>query len=243
MRLFQRISKLAIICAVAVAGFLAPIKGNAVTLAGNPTFVFNGNASSSFEFPNQIGAENFVLSQSATVNELSLTLLRQFPDALPFVLNSINWYLYADSNPASGVFGLPSSTLASGITSSFSTTFLASSGNTTTTPDLNAWYKVTFSIPGVPLGPGDYWVGFHVNDTATAWGFWPKATTGDGLNALFNGTSWVTPYYSQATNTVFEVHGDYNAVPIPAALPLFATGLGMMGLLGWRRKRKATTAT
>jgi hypothetical protein len=26
--------------------------------------------------------------------------------------------------------------------------------------------------------------------------------------------------------------------PLPAALPLFATGLGMIGLLGWRRKRK-----
>lgn len=28
-------------------------------------------------------------------------------------------------------------------------------------------------------------------------------------------------------------------VPIPAALPLFATGLGVVGFLGWRRKRKA----
>lgn len=27
-------------------------------------------------------------------------------------------------------------------------------------------------------------------------------------------------------------------VPVPAALPLFATGLGALGLLGWRRKRK-----
>jgi len=27
--------------------------------------------------------------------------------------------------------------------------------------------------------------------------------------------------------------------PIPAALPLFATGLAGLGLLGWRRKRKA----
>ncbi len=26
--------------------------------------------------------------------------------------------------------------------------------------------------------------------------------------------------------------------PLPAALPLFATGLGALGLLGWRRKRK-----
>jgi hypothetical protein len=29
--------------------------------------------------------------------------------------------------------------------------------------------------------------------------------------------------------------------PLPAALPLFATGIGAMGLLGWRRKRKNTT--
>ena len=29
------------------------------------------------------------------------------------------------------------------------------------------------------------------------------------------------------------------ATPLPAALPLFATGIGGLGLLGWRRKRKA----
>ena len=32
------------------------------------------------------------------------------------------------------------------------------------------------------------------------------------------------------------------ATPLPAALPLFATGLGALGLLGWRRKRKAHVA-
>lgn len=31
-------------------------------------------------------------------------------------------------------------------------------------------------------------------------------------------------------------------VPVPAALPLFASGLGMMGLFGWRRKRKNAAA-
>jgi hypothetical protein len=30
-----------------------------------------------------------------------------------------------------------------------------------------------------------------------------------------------------------------SATPLPAALPLFASGLGAMGLFGWRRKRKA----
>ena len=30
--------------------------------------------------------------------------------------------------------------------------------------------------------------------------------------------------------------------PLPATLPLFATGLGALGLLGWRRKRKAQAA-
>jgi hypothetical protein len=33
-----------------------------------------------------------------------------------------------------------------------------------------------------------------------------------------------------------------NAVPIPAALPLFATGLGAIGFLGWRSRRRAARA-
>ena len=42
-----------------------------------------------------------------------------------------------------------------------------------------------------------------------------------------------------------ETHGLFGAIeatPLPAALPLFATGLGVMGLLGWRRKRKSTAS-
>jgi hypothetical protein len=38
------------------------------------------------------------------------------------------------------------------------------------------------------------------------------------------------------TNTDYTVFAE---TPLPAALPLFATCLGAMGLLGWRRKRKA----
>jgi len=38
--------------------------------------------------------------------------------------------------------------------------------------------------------------------------------------------------------------GEFTPVtPLPAALPLFATGLGAMGLFGWRRKRRALAIT
>ena len=37
---------------------------------------------------------------------------------------------------------------------------------------------------------------------------------------------------------VFSQDITVTPTPLPAALPLFATGLGALGLLGWRRKRK-----
>jgi len=36
---------------------------------------------------------------------------------------------------------------------------------------------------------------------------------------------------------------DLTPVPLPATLPLFASGLGAMGLLGWRRKRRAQSVS
>jgi hypothetical protein len=68
--------------------------------------------------------------------------------------------------------------------------------------------------------------------------------------ALFFGTSMPSGEYGAVTgNTGFgccssETGGAFTvseigATPLPAALPLFATGLGGLGLLGWRRKRKA----
>ena len=37
---------------------------------------------------------------------------------------------------------------------------------------------------------------------------------------------------------VVGLQAEISEVPLPAALPLFATGLGVLGLLGWKRERK-----
>jgi hypothetical protein len=48
-------------------------------------------------------------------------------------------------------------------------------------------------------------------------------------------------YFS--TESGVQTIGVVSAVPLPAALPLFATGLSALGVLGWRRKRKADALT
>ena len=54
------------------------------------------------------------------------------------------------------------------------------------------------------------------------------------LNAEDNGPDY--------TNDAVVQIGEATATPLPATLPLFASGLGAFGLLGWRRKRKAQAA-
>jgi uncharacterized protein (TIGR03118 family) len=72
----------------------------------------------------------------------------------------------------------------------------------------------------------------------------PPGIEPGGLWALEfgNGVSGGSPdtlYFSDGINA--EADGLFGAIetPLPAALPLFATGIGGLGLLGWRRKRKA----
>jgi hypothetical protein len=64
-----------------------------------------------------------------------------------------------------------------------------------------------------------------------------SVTSTDPLCSVFNACG-PTPF-SQDVNGAISLTVDAAATPLPAALPLFATGLGGLGLLGWRRKRKA----
>jgi hypothetical protein len=62
--------------------------------------------------------------------------------------------------------------------------------------------------------------------------------------ALFAGLLAGQAYFNIHTSAfgTGEIRGFLQETPIPAALPLFATGLGALGLLTWRRKRKAVAA-
>jgi hypothetical protein len=46
-------------------------------------------------------------------------------------------------------------------------------------------------------------------------------------------------FFDLSVGASYRFLGTISPTPLPAALPLFATGLGALGLLGWRRKRKA----
>ena len=80
--------------------------------------------------------------------------------------------------------------------------------------------------------PGDYIAVYSGSITVGGSILFPDPCEGSpGVTCPRNGTFFVT----------YELFGGTHVLvttPLPAALPLFATGLGALGLLGWRRKRK-----
>ena len=64
---------------------------------------------------------------------------------------------------------------------------------------------------------------------------------GSILVSLVSGTNanlkaFLVGYHDEIRLEYDEVPVPFEAVPAPATLPLFATGLGLMGLLAWRKK-------
>lgn len=60
----------------------------------------------------------------------------------------------------------------------------------------------------------------------------------NALDFFAQGPTAVDLFVANPSTYVFA-DGKVLPTPLPAALPLFATGLGALGLLGWRRKKKA----
>jgi hypothetical protein len=68
--------------------------------------------------------------------------------------------------------------------------------------------------------------------------FDPAGSLGTTINGI-NDLGQIVGFFIDANDNTIGFVGTPTTTPIPAALPLFATGLGATGLFGWRRKRKA----
>ena len=104
------------------------------------------------------------------------------------------------------------------------------------------------------------WVTAAGTFTETLTNFLINRTTPDALTLVLSGTLTSTTGINQSAFAIVnanQVGGPGSAVnwsltntsslvpsnvPLPAGLPLFVTGLGAIGLLAWRRKRKAIAA-
>ena len=125
---------------------------------------------------------------------------------------------------------------------------LANQPNYTAPIDATTWnsqIENTFTVVAGVIVSGD----FHA-DNATAVSSLDRlylngtgCQSGPTCSFLSLGSS--NSQYIWATSnafTLFTQATPTSTTPLPAALPLFATGLGALGLLGWRRKRKAALA-
>ena len=89
---------------------------------------------------------------------------------------------------------------------------------------ITSFWDVAFSIPS-PFGTGF--------DEITV------TSAGDNPQDFWTCGTYPACFSTAYVNTAGSWSGPVSAVPLPAALPLFATGLGALGLLGWRRKKTA----
>jgi hypothetical protein len=77
-----------------------------------------------------------------------------------------------------------------------------------------------------------------IADTAAA-----KIPTGPySLTSVFKVTFAGSPNCNGACTANLTININTAATPIPAALPLFASGLGALGFAGWRKRKKAKIA-
>ena len=119
---------------------------------------------------------------------------------------------------------------------------IASEGSGTGTGSTGAVVNVSFSS-GSSTAAQDF-----TSTGSVYWSNWTTDTmtfvaTSSSATLVFTDLAVEFPGWNDLGLDNVSVTGAGTSVtPLPAALPLFATGLGTMGLFGWRRKRKAPAA-
>jgi hypothetical protein len=74
--------------------------------------------------------------------------------------------------------------------------------------------------------------------------------SGTGVTSLIETGDWQTVLTFSTVNAAgapvddwtVQFRSDSVEAPLPTALPLFATGIGALGLIGWRRKQKSASS-
>jgi hypothetical protein len=105
---------------------------------------------------------------------------------------------------------------------------------------INTGYNVSSAIQLAiwQVEYGSQWASNGVNSTVQALAntYEGYVTGSDPKWAPDNNVLLLSTYGNQSLGSNQSL---ISATPLPAALPLFATGLGALGLFGWRKKRKA----
>jgi hypothetical protein len=104
----------------------------------------------------------------------------------------------------------------------------------------------TPTFPNFPLGvmSGTYDMTFDMTSLASFNSAFVTANGGTAASAfaallagLNDGQAYINVHSMMFPSG--EIRGILELTPLPGALPLAATGFGLLGLLGWRRKRRA----
>ena len=114
------------------------------------------------------------------------------------------------------------------------------SGDATLAGAFSSWAFT--SVASTVLAPGSYWIAVVYGDPNTSVYSTSAVTTEANVSLTGGAFCSLSNACSSSTTETFGPNFETAATPLPAALPLFASGLGAMGLFGWRRKRKNAAA-
>ena len=120
-----------------------------------------------------------------------------------------------------------------GFSFNYSTPFYTGAVTVWSGLDATGTLLATLTLPSTPNGQSTPGCGGHNYCPDVPFGV---TFSGTAESVNFSGTA---NYIVYDDITLGSVTPGTSLTPLPAALPLFATGLGALGLLGWRRKRRA----